>query len=116
MASPNVEALRAGYERLIEGDTRAVLDLIDPEIEIHDRPEIPDPQVYRGHAGVMEALSRNEEVFWTLDFIPERFVEHGDTIVVVLRMVGRGRESGVTVEDHIAHRWTLRNGRAVRLQ
>jgi ketosteroid isomerase-like protein len=29
-------------------------------------------------------------------------------------MVGKGRGSGVEVERHTAHLWTLRNGRVVR--
>ena len=28
----------------------------------------------------------------------------------------RGRESGITVEERIAHLWTVHNGRATRLQ
>jgi uncharacterized protein len=116
MASSNVESMKAAYEALARGETQQVFDLIDPDVEISDRPEIPDPQTYRGHAGVVEALGRNEETFEMLDFIPERFVEAGDKIVVVLLMRGRGRGSGAPVEDRIAHLWTLRDGRAYRLQ
>jgi ketosteroid isomerase-like protein len=116
MASENAKRMKKAYEALARGETESVFDLIDPDVEISDRPEIPDPQTYRGYEGVVEALGRNEEAFETLDFIPERFVEVGDKIVAVLLMRGRGRGSGVPVEDRIAHLWTLRDGRAYRVQ
>jgi hypothetical protein len=50
MSQANVELVRAIYDRFRAGDTVGALALQHPEIEIHDRPEIPDPQVYRGKA------------------------------------------------------------------
>lgn len=108
--------MRAGYEAMGRGDFNAVLDLMDPEIEIHDRPEIPDPQTYRGREGVLSALSQNLESFDDLEMVPESFVEEGDQMVVCILLRGRGRVSGVPVEDRLAHRWTIRDGRAVALQ
>jgi ketosteroid isomerase-like protein len=37
-------------------------------------------------------------------------------VIVVLRMRGTGRGSGVTVEERIAHQWRVRDGKAVALQ
>jgi uncharacterized protein len=116
MASENVERMRAAYEAVGRGETDRIFDLMDPEVEISDRPEIPDPRTYRGHEGVAQALGQSDETFETLEFIPERFVEVENKIVVILLMRGRGRGSGVPVEDRIAHLWTLRDGRAYRLQ
>ena len=49
--------------------------------------------------------------------MPEDLIGVGDHhVVVVLRMSGRGRGSGVPVEETIAHLWTLRDGKAVELQ
>ncbi len=116
MASENVERMRAAYEAVGRGETEVIFDLIDPDVEISDRPELPDPQTYRGYAGVAEALGQSDETFESFEFIPERFIEVEDKIVAVLLLRGRGRGSGVPVEDHIAHLWTLREDRAYRLQ
>ena len=41
----------------------------------------------------------------------------GDShIVVVLRMHGRGRGSGVPVEERIAHLWLIRDGKAAEMR
>lgn len=112
----DIEEMRRAYEALSRGDVEKVLGIIDPEVEIRDRPEIPDPQTYRGHEGARAALQQSFDTFEALHFEPEQFFQIGNRIVVVIRMRGKGRESGVPVEDRIAHLWTLRDGRAWRLQ
>ena len=47
----------------------------------------------------------------------EDLVGVGDThVVAILRMHGRGRGSGVPVEERIAHRWRVRDGKAAEMQ
>jgi ketosteroid isomerase-like protein len=111
---PDIERMRRAYERLAAGEVD--LDLIDTEVEVRDRPEAPDPQTYHGHDGVRAALAATYDTFELMEFEPERLVEIGDHIVVVIHMRGRGKESGVPVEDRIAHLWTMRNGKAWRMQ
>lgn len=116
MPEPLVEQFRRAYADFARGDLDAVLELIDPNVELRDRPESPDASIYHGHAGVRESFAKSIEMFETLDFIPERFVEQGDYMVVTILMRGRGKGSGVPVEDQIAHMWTVRDGKAVVLQ
>jgi ketosteroid isomerase-like protein len=115
--SVNLERMRRGYEAIGRGDIDEVLlEMLDPEVEIRDRPEIPDPGVYKGFEGAQRSLATTEETFDSWALTPERFVEHGDSIVVVLHLEGRGRESGVPVEDRLAHLWTMRDGKGYRMQ
>jgi ketosteroid isomerase-like protein len=116
MAEPNVELVRTIYERFRARDNDGALSLCDPEIEVHDRPEIPDPQVYRGHEGVLASLRVSRAAFRELDLVPEEFLDTGDRVIVVFRFQGTGRESGVSIDERLAHLWTIRNGRAVRME
>jgi uncharacterized protein len=116
MSESDVERLRVGYEALDRGDISAVQAFIHPEAEMHDRPEIPDATTYVGWDGVLLSLQASRETFEDFHFVPERFLENEDKIVVILRMVGKGRTSGVPVEERIAHLWTIRDGLAVALQ
>ncbi len=93
-----------------------MLDLIDPDVVVRDRPESPDPRTYHGHQGVREALAASDETFVGFELEPEEFIGEGDYVVVVLTMRGTGRGSGVTVEERIAHQWKVRDGKAVELQ
>jgi ketosteroid isomerase-like protein len=47
---------------------------------------------------------------------PERFFEADDRVVVFLVARGRGKGSGAEVEVRPAHVWTIRSGKAVRVQ
>jgi ketosteroid isomerase-like protein len=111
-----VERLRVGYESLSSGSVDEVLDLLDPALEIRDRPESPDASVYHGHAGARAAFQVSTDMFERLEMLPVEIFRDGDEIVVVLLMRAHGKESGVPVEERIAHHWTLREERAVRLQ
>jgi hypothetical protein len=115
VSSHNVELVRTIYAHFRAGDNDAALAHIHPAVVIRDRPEGPDPQVYRGHAGVLRSLGSNRSAFESLDLVPEEFVDHGDQVVVVFRFRGIGRESGIPVDERLAHLWTIRDGKAVHM-
>jgi ketosteroid isomerase-like protein len=119
LSERNLALLRAAYEAVGKGDLDSVegWDLISDDIVIRDRPEAPDPQTYRGRTGIREALESSDESFEEFSVKPIDLIAVGDTHVVVdLLMFGRGRGSGVPVEEEIAHLWTFENGKAVAMQ
>ena len=58
------------------------------------------------------------EVLDDYRMVPERFIDAGDDRVLVFsREGGRGKGSGAEVQTHLtAHLWTLKDGKAVRMQ
>ena len=106
---------RRGYEHL-DRTGEFLWDLIDSEVELHDSPDSPDTQVYRGHEGVRTALANVEQSFDELHFEAEDFRDAGDDVVVFIHMRGRGKGSGIEVEAQIAHLWTIRDGKGVRVR
>jgi uncharacterized protein len=119
LSERNVTMLRAAYEAIgKEGvDSAPAWELISDDIVIRDRPEAPDAQTYRGRAGVQQALDISAESFDDFSMEPVDLIGVGDRhVVVVLRMFGRGRGSGVPVEEEIAHLWTVEQGKAVAMQ
>ncbi len=119
LSERNVALLREAYEAIgNEGlDGVDAWDVISDDIVIRDRPEAPDPQTYTGREGVREALAISDESFADFSMEPVDLIGVGGShVVVVLRMYGRGRGSGVPVEEEIAHLWTVENGKAVAMQ
>jgi ketosteroid isomerase-like protein len=116
MSETNVELVRAIYDRFGAGDQDEALALFDPDIEVKDRPEAPDPQVYRGHHGVLTAIGVSRAAFDDLEMVPEEFLDAADRVIVVVRFQGKGRGSGVPVDERLCHLWTIRDGKAVRLE
>ncbi|HZO59652.1 MAG TPA: nuclear transport factor 2 family protein [Solirubrobacterales bacterium] len=115
----NVAMLRAAYEGIgREGlESAEAWDLISDEVVIRDRPEAPDPQTYHGREGVREALASSDDSFDEFTLDPVDMIGVGSShVVVVLRMSGRGRGSGVPVEEEIAHLWTVVDNKAVAMQ
>ena len=119
LSERNVALLREAYEAIgNEGlDGVDAWDVISDDIVIRDRPEAPDAQTYTGREGVREALAISDESFADFSMEPVDLIGVGSShVVVVLRMYGRGRGSGVPVEEEIAHLWTVENGKAVAMQ
>jgi ketosteroid isomerase-like protein len=117
MASPNVQALQETYEHWRRGEWDYLPPMYAADFEwgwsdeflglagvFHDT-ETPNPRLRAW-------LSPWEH--WAVEV--ERYVESGDTVVVLLRYQGRGKGSGIEVDVEGAHVWQWRAGRALRLE
>jgi len=109
-----VETLRRGYAALNRGDLSVVLELLDPEIEWHEPASSLEGGAHRGRASFERFLRGWLESFDGFRVEPERVVERGDDLVVVVHQTGMGRSSGLPVETRLAHVWTVADGKAVR--
>jgi ketosteroid isomerase-like protein len=116
MSEGNVEILRGAYEALSRGEIDAALQICDPEIEI----QLPEGGIntgtLRGHEAVRAFLEGWIDALESFRFEPEEFFDAGDQVVVVLRVLGRGRSSGLEVDVRPAHLWTMHSGKGVRVQ
>ena len=119
MSEDNIRIARHGYELLAAGDLDGVLELIDPEVELEihtGRPDLPETERLHGHAGFLENLRLLQEVFDDVVVTPEEFIEAGEDLVVPIHTAGRGRASGIRVENRVTHIWTIRDGKATRFR
>jgi ketosteroid isomerase-like protein len=114
MGEADVEALERGYAALNRGDLSVVRDLLDPDIEWHEPGPSLEAGNHRGRDGFERFFRGWLESFEGFRVEPERVVERGDQLVVVVRQTGTGRSSGVQVETRLAHVWTIADGKAVR--
>jgi ketosteroid isomerase-like protein len=114
MSEQNVEVIRAIYEDWRAGGM--ALDRFDPEITMVESETMPGVPAAVG----IEAVRRYIESFptyWAEILIePEEFIDAGERVVVMGRLIGRGRRSGVQVERLWAYVWTLREQRALRME
>jgi ketosteroid isomerase-like protein len=118
MPSRDIELLRTGYAAFSDRDLSFVLSFVDPDVELEvytERPDMTDT-VYRGHEGFLENLAELTEVFDDFQIEPEELTEGGDAIFAVVRVSGRGRSSGVAIDQRLFHVWTIRDGKALRLE
>ncbi|MET0511715.1 MAG: hypothetical protein ABW135_08555, partial [Thermoleophilaceae bacterium] len=71
-------------------------------------------RVYRGHAGWLEWEALFDDAWEDISAEAEDYIDAGAKVVVVLRLVARGR-GGIALERRDASVHTLRDGMIVRL-
>jgi ketosteroid isomerase-like protein len=122
MAREEVEFLRTAYEAFNRafqsGDLLPWIEgFFDPEVEWRLAADQPDAdEAYRGHEGLKRLFDRWLEAWdeWALE--PEEFIKADDAWVVPIRIHGRGKASGVTVDVPYAQVAKLRGGKVVEVQ
>src|ERR671919_676406 len=92
-------------------DREAIKALSAPDIVVGTTVE-----AYRGAEALLEWLDEGDDAFddFTVELLE---VEELDGHVLAsMRQRGRGKASGAEVDHDFAHVWTLRDGRAIKLQ
>ena len=115
MSEQNVERVRRWMEHWQRAGEPLWEDL-DPEFEIVDH-DIPDAGTYRGPDGVREWLADFGAAWESFTVEPQEYIDAGDgKVVLLVRLLARGRGSGVSLERLDGMVWTLRDGKSVRLE
>jgi uncharacterized protein len=117
MSEENVEIMRKGFEALRRGGVDALVDFIHPEFEAESPPELSvEPQTYRGPEGIRAWFAGFDDAVEDVRLEPEEFIDAGERVVVPVRLAVKGRESGIEAEQRLVQVWTLRDGRAIRIE
>lgn len=99
------------YAAVNARDREAITALSDPDIVVATTVE-----TYRGPDALLGWMDEGDDAFD--EFVVEllEVEELAGHVVVSLRQRGRGKASGAEVDLRFTHVWTLRDGRAIRLQ
>jgi ketosteroid isomerase-like protein len=110
MSQENVEAARRCIEAYRSGDYDGALEYLAPDVVWEIGQELPA----RGPDEVREVWRRWDAEWEELETEADEIIDAGDRLVVAVRYRGRGRVSGVEVNDLIFEVHTLRDGRCIR--
>jgi ketosteroid isomerase-like protein len=114
MSQVNVEIVRRATGHFMQTG-EPLWETLDEEIEIRDH-DILDAREYRGHAGWARWFEDWEAAWAEYSMEPEEFIDADDDhVILVLRLKATGRGSGVNVERQDAMVFTVRDGKAVRI-
>ena len=111
MSQENVEIVRRSYEAFARGDISSWLSDIDPEVVIHENADFPDSLTFRGHRGALKWIESVNELWEDARIEPQTFRSSGDFVVVSCRATGRGRGSGIPMDEAFYQVVRMRNGR-----
>ena len=128
MSQENVEIVRRNYEVINQID-RTSAEFVDPkeaapdlwsrldaDIELHERPDLPDAKVYRGRGETKEFWRKTQQLFSEVRWEPREFIDLGETVVVETSLTVVGRGSDVPIEAHETDVFWFRDGMIVRVQ
>jgi ketosteroid isomerase-like protein len=115
MSRENVEVVRAIHDEWLHGGM--ALDRLDPNIAIIESKTIPGAPSAQGIDAVRRYIESFANYWAEIRIEPQEYIEAGDQkVVVVARLVGRGKKSGVEVTRTWAYVWTIRAKRALRIE
>jgi ketosteroid isomerase-like protein len=118
MSDPNVDVVRRAASAMNDADIDALLAETSADVVLDWSNSIgPLHGVYRGHEGVRRLFEQFIEAWEEFHWHVQEVIEvPPDRVIVVNRVRGRGRGSGVEVDATGAQLWTLRDGRATQIQ
>jgi ketosteroid isomerase-like protein len=115
MSQENVEIVRRGVDAFSRADWEESVELMAPEVEWHDAPDLPGARLYRGREGVLARWRDMAEALDDFTVEIEQLFDAGDQVVVFLISRGRGHISGIEVSRKLAQVCTVRDGQVVKL-
>ncbi len=90
---------------------------MDPEIEWVVLDNLPDTGPFRGPEGTRHFWDMWADAFDEFHAELEEYVDAGESVIVVARMVGRGKDSGAAVDTPAFPMvWTTRDDVLVRVE
>ncbi len=111
MSAENLELVRQHYAAWSSGDLAGATRLFADDVEWHGHPRLPEPSPYQSRAEVERWMSQFAEAWGELEADPVVLVEDGNSVIALVHMSGRGRDSGVEVRGGVdIHFMTFEDG------
>ena len=114
MSQENVELVRSIYDDWLRGDFGG--DNFDPDISMVESDVIPGATSAHGLDAVLRYMKSFSNYWAEFRLEPQEYIDAGDRVVVVARLSGRGKRSGIDVVREWAYVWTVRDARALRME
>src|SRR5688572_23880728 len=113
MSSDNVELVRRLVAAFNDRDLEGMLGGLAADVELHPLRAQLEGKSYLGHEGARQMLADFEEDWESLRMEVDEIHEAGDEVVLLGRMRGRGRASGVDLEVPMGFVWRFSDGKAI---
>src|SRR5436190_23683230 len=114
MSRANVEVVRSLFAALNSGDRERAIGFAHPEVVLDATRNVFNPKTYVGKAGLRQWLIDMDDVWEGMHSEQNEFIDAGDRVVVIGRLVGKGKGSGVEVRGPTATILTIRDGLVIR--
>ena len=111
MSQEDVEIVRTAIEAWGAGDMDSFCASLDPDMVWNPVEEVAS----QGHAAVLATLARWRGEWDEYEQTAEEFVDMGERVVATVHFQGRGRGSGIEIDQRFYEIYTVRHGKVVRM-
>jgi ketosteroid isomerase-like protein len=116
MSEANVDLVRSALARFNREGIDGIADAIDPGFETTTPGSLAlEPDTYRGAEGLRRWMDGWGDTMAEVHFEVDEMIDAGDRVVAITRLVTRSATTGIELDQSVAMVWTLRDGRAVRM-
>jgi ketosteroid isomerase-like protein len=112
----NVELLRKFVEAFNRRDVDAMVGEIDPDVELHEWPEAPGAQSFRGAEGVVQAFEGWFDVWEWMKVEITGIEEAEGRVLVTLHQRAKGKGSEVEVEIDSFNVYRFESGKVTSIE
>jgi ketosteroid isomerase-like protein len=109
-----MQSLRRGYDAFNRGDFNAAVAEMHPEVEWKRAEWAPETTPLRGADAVKAWMT--PDIFENQKVAVEEVIQNGDKVFVQAMFSGRAIGSGIEISNRAWHVWTVRDGKAARLE
>jgi ketosteroid isomerase-like protein len=115
-ATQAISALRGAYAAFNRGDMEAAVQPLDVEIEWTEPAEFPGGGTYHGREAAKHYLTQSRAAWAEVSSEPERFITHGNQIVVFVHARVRAKGSNEWQDVRLADVYTFHDGKAIQMR
>ena len=117
MGEQSVEVVRGIYDALGRGDMTGVLGAMADDIKWYEAEGMPYGGLYQGGDAVAQnVFGPVMQDIPNFAVTPEQFIASGDTVAVVARYTGTGKDTGKELDLQVVHVWDVRDGKLAKFR
>jgi uncharacterized protein len=105
-----IELAQRGLAAYNAGDMEALFALLHDDVVATVPPQFANEGVYEGPEGFRRMMFHWQEAWEQVSAEPLEYIVEGDTLIVPIRQVTRGRGSGLELETHFTYFIRVRDG------
>jgi ketosteroid isomerase-like protein len=109
------DLVRPFFEAGDRGDVEAMLETMTDDVVVDASRRVLDPVVAEGRDGFRKFMAFLSEAWANQRIEPEELMEAGDDLVIPIRLISKGRGSGVVVQARAAWVVSFREDKIARL-
>jgi len=111
-----VEIAKRGIAAFNRGDVGAFAALTTHDFEWYPSMGAIEGQAFLGREGIDKYFGNLDDAWEAFTILPGAYRDHADTVVMLGRLEGRGKESGVPVDAPLGMVFDFRRGAISRIR